>query len=130
MPFDWREFLVVAHGLRNDTGEGIQRTCLGRTYYYVYNLGLTKARALSFTEKQPGLHKKLWGWCQRQPDSAIKQMGIYGLRMHSLRLSADYDPSRIPNLAGEVKMQLSRAQAFEGLVAQSNGQAPPAPLAL
>jgi len=129
MPFDWREFLIVAHQLRNDTGEGAQRTCLGRTYYYVFNLGLIKARALNFGEKPPGLHKKLWGWCQRQTDTAIRQLGIDGLRMHSLRLAADYEGAPIPNLAGEVKKQFSRAQAFECLVAQSNGQVPPAALA-
>lgn len=128
MPFDWREFLIFAHGLRNDTGEGVQRTCLGRTYYYVYHLGLTKARALNFTDKLPGLHKKLWNWCSRQRDPIIKQMGIYGLRMHSLRISADYDDTPIPNLANEVKKQLTRAQGFEVLVAKSNGQTPPAEL--
>ena len=42
MPFDWREFLIVAHSLRKETSEGVQRTCIGRTYYYVYNLGLAK----------------------------------------------------------------------------------------
>jgi hypothetical protein len=129
MPFDWREFLIVAHQLRNHAGEGVQRTCLGRTYYYIFNLGLTRARSLSFTERPPSLHKKLWDWCQRQPDPDIRQMGIEGLRMHSLRISADYYSGPIPNLASEVKRQLSRAQAFEGLVAQTAGQTPPASLA-
>ena len=104
MSFDWREFLIVAHGLRNHAGEAVQRTCLGRTYYYVYNLGLAVARSRGFTERPPGLHRKLWDWCQKQSDANIKQMGIDGLRMHSLRISADYDSNPIPNLAGEVKM--------------------------
>lgn len=129
MPFDWREFLIVAHQLRNDTGEGAQRTCLSRTYYYVFNLGLTKARALNFREEPPGVHKKLWDWCQSQTDTAVRRLGLYGLRMHSLRIHADYDGAPIPDLAGQVKKQLSRAQVFERLVAQSNGQVPPAALA-
>ena len=129
MPFNWREFLIVAHGLRNDTSEGVQRTCLGRIYYYVCNLGLAKARALTFTEKQPGLHRKLWDWCQKQTDPTIKRMGVYGLRMHSLRISADYYDKLIPNLALEVKTQLARAQQFEALVAKSNGNTPPEALA-
>jgi hypothetical protein len=128
MPFDWREFLIFAHGLRNDNSERVQRTCLGRTYYYVYNLGLTKARAINFTGKVPGLHRKLWDWCQKHTDPTIKQMGVYGLRLHSLRIDADYNDAAIPNLAREVKTQIARAQAFEGLVAQSNGQPPPSPL--
>jgi hypothetical protein len=129
MPFDWRDFLIVAHELRNDPREGVQRTCLGRTYYYVFNLGLTKARTVSFTGKLPGLHKKLWDWHQKQTSPEIKEMGVYGLRMYSLRLEADYIDRVIPNLAGEVKTQLSRAQAFETLVAQSDGRTPPTALA-
>jgi hypothetical protein len=129
MPFDWRDFLIVAHELRNDPREGAQRTCLGRTYYYVFNLGLTKARTVSFTGKLPGLHRQRWDWCQRQTSPEIRQMGVYGLRMYSLRLDADYKGAVIPSLAVEVKTQLSRAQAFETLVAQSNGQTPPPALA-
>ncbi len=125
MQFDWREFLIVAHGLRNDASEGAQRTCLGRAYYYVYNLGITKARATNFVGKMPGLHRQLWDWCQKHQDPIIKQMGVYGLRLHSLRIDADYKETLIPNLAREVRIQLSRAQAFEELVAQSNGQQPP-----
>ena len=125
MPFDWREFLIVAHGLRTDNREGVQRTCLGRTYYYVYNLGLGKARAINFTDQMPGLHKKLWGWFQKHPNAGIRRMGILGTRLYSLRIDADYSASPIQNLAAEVRTQLSRAQVFEGLVAQSNGQTPP-----
>jgi hypothetical protein len=125
MPFDWREFLIVAHGLRNDNREGVQRTCLGRTYYYVYNLGLIKARAINFTGKKPGLHTKLWDWCQKHSDPTIKQLGVLGPRLYSLRIAADYNDAPISNLAAEVRTQLSRAQVFEGLVAQSNGQTPP-----
>ena len=40
MPFDWREFLIIAHELRTDRRESAQRTCLGRAYYYVYHLPL------------------------------------------------------------------------------------------
>lgn len=128
MAFDWREFLIFAHAFRNDPGEGVQRTCLGRTYYYVYHLGLTKARAMNFNGRPPGLHRQLWDWCQKHTDPNIKQMGTHGLRLHSLRIAADYTDAPIPNLAREVRTQLSRAQAFEGLVAQSDGHAPPAAL--
>ncbi len=65
MPFDWRDFLVLAHELQNDQRESVQRTCLGRTYYYVYNLGLGKARELNFslqTNTGKGSHGQLWDW--------------------------------------------------------------------
>lgn len=116
---------MVAHRLQNDPSEGAQRTCLGRAYYYVYNGGLIKARTLSFDKERPGLHKKLWAWCEKHADPDIRSMGTPGLRMYSLRIEADYSDAPIKNLAGEVKMQLTRAQNFEGLVAKSNGQLPP-----
>ena len=128
MPFDWREFLIVAHSLRKEASEGVQRTCIGRTYYYVYNLGLGKARALGFTKQPPSLHKELWKWCQNHADQNIRQIGVWGNRLHSLRLDADYSENAIPNLAGEVMTQLTRAQRFEGLVAESNGKEPPTAL--
>ena len=127
MPFDWRELLIVAHELRNDSREGAQRTCVGRSYYYVYNLGLKKARKMRFTGQMPGLHKQLWNWCQKQADRDIKTMGTIGSRMHSRRIDADYsDP--VPNLANAVERQLNAARDFEVLVASNDGQAPPAAL--
>lgn len=128
MPFDWRGFLIVAHGLRNDPSEGVQRTCLGRAYYYVYNVSLANARAMRFTGKMPSLHQQLWNWCQKHADPNIKQIGVNGLRMHALRIDADYKESPIPNLAREVTIQLSRAQAIESLIARINGQTPPTAL--
>ncbi len=130
MPFDWREFLLVAYNLRNDTAEGAQRTCIGRTYYYVYNLGLIKARALNFQGTPPSLHKQLWTWCQKHTDVNVKQMGVWGGRMLSLRHDADYKDAPIPNLVNEVQAQLARAQRFEALVAASSNQPPPTPLTL
>jgi hypothetical protein len=127
MAFDWREFLIIAHALRNEPGEGAQRTSLGRAYYYVFNLGLANARALRFTGQLPGLHGKLWYWCQQHSDPTIRQIGLNGRRMHSLRIEADYG-DRVTNLASEVRKQLSRAQNFEVLVAQRNGTTPPPPL--
>ena len=128
MPFDWREFLIVAHALRNDPSEGVRRTCPGRVYYYVYNVSLANARAMGITGKIPGLRKQLWDWCQKHKNLNIKQIGLDGLRMHSLRIDADYKDSPIPNLAREVTTQLSRAQDIEGLLALSNGQTPPTAL--
>jgi hypothetical protein len=129
MPFDWRDYLVLAHEWRLDSRESVQRTCLGRTYYYVYNLGLTRARTLSFGGATPGLHRKLWDWCQKQKDPTIKQLGIDGSRMHALRIDADYKDAVIRSWAAEVQKQLNRARAFECSVAQSSGQTPPASLA-
>ena len=128
MSFDWRDFLIVAHELRNDPREGVQRTSIGRAYYYVYNLGLAKARTLDFRHHGAGMHKQLWRWCESQQDQTIKQMGIKGQRMHSFRIDADYKDATVQPAA--VTTQLKRARDFEILVAKSNEQAPPQALPL
>jgi hypothetical protein len=131
MPFDWRGFLIVAHGLRNDGSEAIQRTSLGRAYYYVYNLGKAHAALNHFSmiQGRGGMHKQLWDWFQNHSDPTIRQMGIDANRMHSLRISADYKDAPIPSIASEVKRQITKAQAFETLMATKNGRTPPADLA-
>ena len=128
MAIDWREFLVIAHDLRLATDTGSQRTSLGRSYYYVYHLVLNEARSRSFTGNLPGLHKKLWDWCQQQTDVQIRQLGLLGSRMHSLRLHADYDPSDFTSPPREISRQLKRARECELIVATLNGNPPPSQL--
>jgi hypothetical protein len=72
MPFDWREFLIIAHELRTNRRESAQRTCLGRAYYYVYHLGLEMAQQMKWPEPQRSLHRALWNWCQRHSDINIR----------------------------------------------------------
>jgi hypothetical protein len=129
MPFDWREFLVIAHQLRVDQRESAQRTCLGRAYYYVYNLGLEMAQQMRWPKPQPprSLHKALWNWCQGHSDKNIRQLGILGFRMHSLRIDADYKAPRLSD-AHAVEKQLKRARDFEVRVAQQSGKTPPTAL--
>jgi hypothetical protein len=131
MPFDWRQFLIVAHELRNDSRESVQRTSLGRAYYYVYNLGLINARRQGYRwiRGAGGSHQQLWNWFQNHSDPIIKQMGIEANRMHSKRLDSDYEDARIPNIASEVKTQIARAQTFESTVHRQRNQPPPATLA-
>ena len=129
MLFDWREFLIVAHELRNDGREGIRRTCLGRAYYYVFNLGLKTARQRHWPEPRRSVHNALWNWCQKQPDANIKMLGILGSRMHSLRIESDYRDTPLSD-SQAVRKQLQRARDFEIQVAHSNGVQPPAALAL
>ena len=128
MPFDWRDFLAIAHELRHDRREGVQRTCLGRAYYYIYNLGLQAAKSWNFNPPPHSVHKQLWNWCLSHPDQQVKRMGVHAQRMYRLRISADYYDTAIPNLASEVKRQIARAHDFESLVAAKGGRTPPARL--
>ena len=110
MAFEWREFLIVAHALHNDQREGAQRTCLGRIYYYVYNLCLRNARARNFKETMPGLHSKLWNWCQQHKDPTVRRMGGLGLRMYVLRKKADYEEAEIQDLIKSTRSNCSSVE--------------------
>jgi hypothetical protein len=128
MPFDWREFLLVAHELRNDGRESVRRTCLGRAYYYVYNLGLKTARQRHWQEPRSSVHRALWNWCQNHSDANIKHLGLLGSRMYALRIESDYRDAPLSD-SQAVSKQLQRARDFEIRVAHSNGVPPPAALA-
>ena len=127
MPFDWREFLIVAHELRHDQREGVQRTCLGRAYYYVYNLGLKMARQMSWPEPSYGRHSKLWKWCENHSDRNIRRIGELGSRMYAFRIDSDYRDRPLSDPQA-VEKQLSRARDFEARVAQQTNQTPPTAL--
>jgi hypothetical protein len=128
MAFDWREYLIVAHGWRSDTSEVVRRTCLGRAYYYIYHLGMRNARSRGFTGELPGLHRKLWEWYSGQSDPELQKIGVDAGRMLSLRIHADYYSRPISSLASEVRKQLARAQACEALIAKKDGKRVPAVL--
>jgi hypothetical protein len=128
MPFDWREFLLVAYELRHDQREAVRRTCLGRAYYYVYNLGLHMARQMHWPEPRRSLHRALWAWCQTQSDINIRRLGLWGAEMYALRIDADYKDQPLSDPQA-VRKQLTRALDFERVVAQRTGQTPPADLA-
>lgn len=127
MLFDWRGFLLVAHEQRNDQRESAQRTSLGRAYYYIYNIGLTAAKAQKFTmvPGKGGTHRQLWSWYQNHPDQRMGQLGIEAYRMYSFRIDADYIDAPIPNIASQVMRQISRAQSIERSIALIQGSTPP-----
>jgi len=126
MAFNWRDYLELAHDLRKDPRESAQRASLGRSYYFAYNLGLTTARNLSFQGQLPGLHGKLWMWCVRHQNREIRKLGNLGNSLQSKRTEADYLDAPIPNLTGDVQIQLNRARQFEEIVARlTQTPAPP-----
>ncbi len=127
MQFDWREFLIVAHESRNDPRESVRRTCLGRIYYYVYHLGLSKAQLLNWQDPKQSSHKALWSWFQGYSDPDIKKLGVLGSRIYSSRIDSDYRAHPLSSLM-IVSKRLRNAREFELLVAKSNGQTPPTAL--
>jgi hypothetical protein len=140
MAFDWRDFFLFAHELRNETDESKQRTSIGRAYYYAYNAALIVAQKLGFDpnapapkktgKKAPGVHQKLWDWCMSQTGNQhLINLGDSGNTLKGRRTAADYKvapPILItPQL---VRQQLDETREFELLLAQIAKQSPPPPL--
>ena len=129
MVFDWREFLLFAHELRNEAQESKQRTSVGRAYYYAYNVALAEAKRLGYNPNRPstlGLHKRLWSWCQSHNNADIVALGDSGNTLHLRRIEVDYKVATSASLQQVVQKQLDEARDFELLLAQiSNKQAPP-----
>jgi hypothetical protein len=134
MTFDWRDFFLFAHQLRNETEECKQRTSIGRAYYYAYNAALIEARKRGFDPKDPslqringGVHQKLWGWYLLQSDQDLLALGDSGNTLKGRRTSADYY-SRLPTTLQLVQRQLDETRDFELLLARIKSEPDPPPL--
>ena len=94
MAFDWREFSIFAHELRNEPAESKRRTAIGRAYYYAYNVAKIEAKKLGFNESDPslrgGLHQRLWDWCLKHNNPGIVTLEDSGDTLKARRTSADY----------------------------------------
>ncbi len=131
MAFNWRDFLVLAHDLRKDQRESAQRACIGRAYYYTFNLGLNTAKTGGYNPKlsplkRAGEHKRLWDWYLSHRNQAFQQLGDIGDTMRGRRVEVDYKLSPSPTLQ-DVQKQLDEARDFEVLLSQITGKpSPPA----
>ena len=137
MAFDWRDFFLFAHELRNGTEESKQRTSVGRAYYYAYNSALIEARKLGFNPQAPsrrgknvGVHQKLWDWCLSQTgNQALVDLADSGNTLKGRRTSADYHKFPSPALSQTlVQQQLDETRDFEILLSQITQMPAPPPL--
>jgi hypothetical protein len=133
MAFDWRDFLLFAHELRNEPEESKQRTSIGRAYYYVYNVAKIEAKKLGFNENDPSLrkmgqHQRLWSWRQNQTDPFLVSLGDSGNTLKARRTRVDYYSLPSPPSLQTVQMQLDEARDFEILLAQIARTSVPPPL--
>ena len=53
-PFSWSEYLRLAQDLGKRSDEASLRSAISRAYYYVYHLGLDRARSNNFTFSEGG----------------------------------------------------------------------------
>jgi hypothetical protein len=130
MAFDWRDFFLFAHQLRHEQQENIQRTAIGRAYYYAFNVALVEARKLGFNPASPSLrrmsvHQRLWSWCQSQANKDLVALGDSGNTLKARRTSMDYILFNAPSHQ-DVQKQLDETRHFEVLLARITNR--PAPL--
>jgi hypothetical protein len=93
MPFDWREFLVLAETLLESRSEAAYRSAISRAYYSVYNQASERAQKneCKFDPAiDAGMHKKCWGFYRKGPDPNCAQLGVDGDRLRESRVRADY----------------------------------------
>jgi len=133
MAFDWREFFLLAHELRNEPAESKQRTAIGRAYYYAYHAAKVEAKKLGFNEDDPslrnmGLHQRLWRWCLNHNNPDMVTLGDAGNTLKARRTSVDYNALPSPPSLPTVQKQLDETRDFEVLLAQIMSASPPPPL--
>ncbi len=112
MPFDWREYLVVAKELAQDGRESTSRISISRAYYCTYHLGRIYALTKGYSEPAKSAHSALWKWYESQADKNLKALGIQGNRLKMSRVAADYKADPIPRLSTVVQDSLRDAEEF------------------
>jgi len=113
MPFDWKNFLILADELARKFDEASKRTAISRAYYCVFNLAITQAVSnVGPRPQRTPSHKWCWEQYIGTPDLACRQLGIDGQRMMQRRRKADYDPKDNPRLDDDVLRMLEEAHQF------------------
>jgi hypothetical protein len=93
MPFDWKEFLVLAGTLSKNKDEASLRSAVSRAYYCAFNIAMERAEANGYVPKgdaTAGMHDQLWQLYDRNQDPICQQIGLLGPRMKRRRVRADY----------------------------------------
>lgn len=113
MPFDWREYLVLAKELGTDGRESTGRASISRAYYCTYHLGRIFAISSGYSEPAQSAHYALWNWYESQPNVQLRALGVQGNRLKKLRVKADYRADLIPRLSNVVQDSLRDAEEFK-----------------
>jgi uncharacterized protein (UPF0332 family) len=117
MPFDWNNFLTLAHELATKMDEASKRTAISRAYYCAFNFALPRAVAnVGPRPRDVPSHQWCWNQYIRTAHPACKQLGITGQRMKDLRVKADYHAEDIAKdirrLDEKVQRMLQEAHDF------------------
>lgn len=111
-PFDWSEYLKLAHELGARKEEACLRSSLSRAYYCVYNLALTRAERNGFVPVLgESTHSQLWRLFSQSPEPECIYLGQVALRLKEKREKADYRPV-YRRIEEEVPLVLLEAQDF------------------
>jgi uncharacterized protein (UPF0332 family) len=95
MPFDWKEFLVLARALSKNPDEASLRSAVSRAYYCAFNIAMARAEENGYRPKGDatgGMHDLLWQLYGRNQDVICQEISLLGPRMKWRRVKADYKP--------------------------------------
>jgi uncharacterized protein (UPF0332 family) len=113
MSFDWTTYLDLAKSLSKANDEASLQSAVSRSYYSVFNLVSSRAKANGYRPKYDelgGSHELLWALCQRNEDNeSCKRLAILGPRMKKRRLKADYHDS-VARLSEETQNAIEDAE--------------------
>ena len=125
MPFNWNDFLSLAHQLAKSTDVASKRTAISRAYYCIFNVAFD--RAISTGCQYPGKegrHQWCWRQYSRSQDRSCTRLGTAGDRMKRRRVRVDYEAADIPRLDEETLRMLTDAQQFLTALAALNPRYP------
>jgi hypothetical protein len=115
MPFEWREFLVLARSFSSDDREVVLRTAISRAYFAAYGHAFRYAvRFLQFTPRNlSDDHGRLREHLNR---SRRRSVGTCLKRLRDWRNKADYAAEFVDDLQATLALVLKDSQyVFDGL---------------
>jgi uncharacterized protein (UPF0332 family) len=111
-PFDWSTYLMLAESLAQKSDEASLRSAISRAYYYVFHLGLERAKRNGYKPKETeASHSQLWINYTGSPEPACAKLGEIANRLKLHRVRADYE-NVIPRLAELVPTVITDARDF------------------
>lgn len=116
MPFDWSEYLVLAHLLAKEESEDCKRTAISRAYYAVFHAAVALYPDPISTKVDS--HQTVWKWFIRK-GRLHKKVGVEGQRLKVRRRNADYE-SEIANVDAEAEHAIQSADRIMGDITRLN----------
>ena len=112
MPFDWRDYLILADGLVGMTAESAKRSAISRAYYAAFHKAeevYSNNHAAYLQTRGTQSHYDVWNWFESHPALSYKKIGTAGKNLKRRREDADYR-DMFPGVAQQAVYQVARAK--------------------